>query len=418
MPIRRAVAGFALVSLGIAPALSGCQLDQPAAAPAGRVTIALLAEQRSGAGEQAAWAAQLAVDLINGLHPEVGLPLAGSAGLRGLAGAPLVLVVADTDGEPGSAETAMEEAVAREQPVGFVAADSAEVVATAGAYADRRGLPLVDGATSAGFLLEVGLDWYFRVTPSDRMLAEAVFGLLGDAPIAGDREVTLLAPAGGAAELVGLLVELSRASDLEIATTVTVDDGEQSGGVVGAAARLAESTPDPVIAIATTAAEAATLQQVLAQAGSPRLVVGVGRGFRPAPDPAPPGLVYPAAWSPEFAERHPHGRAIAELYQQRHDTPMTEAAAGVFTATLTLAIALDAARAADPAAVRAALRQLSLPATQMIMPWQGVRFGDDGQNALAAAVLEQHTQSGPVLVYPPELAAADPQWPPAAGGAP
>ena len=64
----------------------------------------------------------------------------------------------------------------------------------------------------AEFLLEVGLEWYFRVTPSDRMLAEAVFALLAAEPVpdTGGR-VTVFTTAGGSgAEVVAGLPELAR----------------------------------------------------------------------------------------------------------------------------------------------------------------------------------------------------------------
>lgn len=126
------------------------------------------------------------------------------------------------------------------------------------------------------------------------------------------------------------------------------------------------------------------------------------------------GMLHAAAWSPELANRQPVARAVAALYRERFETPMTEAGALAFTATMTLVTAVDAAGSTEPAAVRAALRQLSTPATQTIMPWNGVRFGDTGQNELAAAVVDQRSSRAVQLVYPPELALADLAWPPPA----
>jgi branched-chain amino acid transport system substrate-binding protein len=105
---------------------------------------------------------------------------------------------------------------------------------------------------------------------------------------------------------------------------------------------------------------------------------------------------------------------VAELYQRRFGVAMSDAAAGVFTAMLTLAMAVDAAGPADPsgnsARVRAALRRVSLPATQTIMPWDGVRFDGSGQNQLAAAVVEQRAPGGFQVVYPREVATLPLMW--------
>src|SRR6266542_1097578 len=91
-------------------------------------------------------------------------------------------------------------------------------------------------------------------------------------------------------------------------------------------------------------------------------------------------------------------------------------AASAFTAVLTLAAAADAASApaageASPARIRAALRQLRLAATALIMPWNGVRFAANGQNDLASGVVEQQLAGGFQVVFPRELAAAAIGWP-------
>jgi branched-chain amino acid transport system substrate-binding protein len=410
MPDRRAAAALAATSLALAAALGGCTAGAGSSPAAEPVLVGVLTDESTATGAAAVQAAQLAVDLVNEQIPELPLPLAAGTGLPGLAGTPLALAVADTAGQPGGAETAIDRLLAEPGLTGVIAVDDPEVIATAGAYADRRQLPLVDAASSAGFLLEVGLDWYFRVTPSDRMLAEAVFALLAAAPAGGGSGVVaVLAPAGGAsADLVASLPELSRASGLATGPPI-------AAGADGTSLRLAETAPDPVLAVAATAGEARQLSQLLAGAGTGRPVAGLGAGFGPEPDRVPVGMVYPAGWSPEFAGRHPLARAVAERYLQRYEAAMSGTAAAAFTATLTLALAVDAARSTDPAAVRAELRRLSIPATQTIMPWNGVRFGPDGQNELAAAVVDQRTTDGSSLVYPPELAATTVTWPAPAG---
>lgn len=414
MLIRRAAAVVAVCGIGLAGGLAGCGSADPIA-PAGPITLALITDRDSPAGADALRAAQLAIDVVNQPHPALALPLAAGSGLPGLAGAPLVLAVADTAGRADTTEATLDQLSVAESPVGFVAAETPDVVATAGAYADRRRVPLVDGATSAGFLLEVGLDWYFRVTATDRDRLEAAFALFDAAPAAvGGRSVTVLIPArSSGADLVPLLSDVARGAGYRLGDTITVA-GASPPELAEAAAGLAQTPSGPVVAVADSPAEAALVQQVLSQAGPARPVVGLGQGFGVG-EATVADLAYPADWSAALTERHPLARAVADLYQRRHQTPMSQTAASVFTATLTLAAAVDSAGRADPAAVRASLRQLSIPATQLIMPWHGVRFGDDGQNQLAAAVVEQHTAEGPTLVHPPELALAPVAWP-AAGG--
>jgi branched-chain amino acid transport system substrate-binding protein len=146
-------------------------------------------------------------------------------------------------------------------------------------------------------------------------------------------------------------------------------------------------------------------------------VLGLGHGFdalAPLPvssvDSSTPVVLRAAGWSADFAARNPTAVAVSSLYQRRSGLRMSVSAANAFTATIALAAAIDAAGSADPASVRAALRQLWVPATQTIMPWNGVRFGANGQNQLAAAVVEARAPGGYQVVFPRELATVPMVW--------
>lgn len=331
-----------------------------------------------------------------------GLPLALGTGLPGLGGTEVVLEVADSAGRPGAAEAAMTR-LRDAQAVGVVVADSPEVVAAAGQWADRRQVPLVDATTTAVFLPEVGLEWYFRTTPSDRMLVEAVLAMF-DRAGTGRRLTVLTAPSGAGSDLVTLLRELSAASGFTATTATGSDPDDRAPG--GSAA-------DAVVAVAVTPAESRALAGVLGDTGPPVAAAGIGAGFDAGPGPDRPAAAvpHPTAWSPDIAARQPLARAVADLYRQRYGEVMTVPAASAFTATMTLARAVDGSGATDPTAVRASLRQLSIPATEIIMPWHGIEFGADGQNVRAAAVVEQWVGGRAVVVYPPEIATAPVVWP-------
>jgi branched-chain amino acid transport system substrate-binding protein len=73
-------------------------------------------------------------------------------------------------------------------------------------------------------------------------------------------------------------------------------------------------------------------------------------------------------------------------------------------------MAIDAGGSARPSDVRSALLAADHPGTALIMPWSGIRFDTGGQNAAAAAVIEQVRPGGPEIVYPDELATAVLQW--------
>jgi branched-chain amino acid transport system substrate-binding protein len=66
---------------------------------------------------------------------------------------------------------------------------------------------------------------------------------------------------------------------------------------------------------------------------------------------------------------------------------------------------MDSVADLSPPVIRNAVQQLSLPATQTVMPWNGIRFDGSGYNQLAAGVIEQHVPNGYQVIHPIELAA-------------
>ncbi|HEV2892592.1 MAG TPA: ABC transporter substrate-binding protein, partial [Actinomycetota bacterium] len=115
----------------------------------------------------------------------------------------------------------------------------------------------------------------------------------------------------------------------------------------------------------------------------------------------------------EVAARNPAAKPILELYEERFGSPMSEVAAGSFTAVLTLAKAMNDAGSIESDRVRTALLNLDIPGRDTIMPWNGVRFdGSTHQNTGAAGVVEQ-VEANDVLrvVFPGELAQEPAKWP-------
>lgn len=391
------------VTLGVA---TGCAIttDDP---PVRTVTVGLLHPSETGA--DARNGAQLAVDLVNGAQPDLALPLAADRGLPGLDGATLALAVADTRGEPAAAEAALGDLLDA-GAVAVVAADRAEVVEIAGAYASRQEVPVVDAATSAGFLLDIGLEWYFRTGPDDRTLVAGLLNHLRASSGAADppEPLTVLTPAGGrGAGVAASIADQAAAAGLAVTDPVTAGEAMVAELAARSPRVLVAVAPDPDDGPALLAAIddwLATLAAAPAAEPAPPLVAGLGPGFVDATAGAPPGLLYASAYSPEAVARQPLAAAVAARYQERFGSPMSEPAAQAFTATLTLAMAIDAAGDSAGPAVRAALRQLSVPATRMIMPWTGIRFGENGQNELAAGLVVRASESGAQIVFPPELA--------------
>jgi branched-chain amino acid transport system substrate-binding protein len=396
-----------LIVAGAVLALSACTTTSHQSSAVAEVRIGLLGSfsgSGGGTAQAAARGAELAALVIN--QPQsLPLPLAGRSGLPGLGGARVRIVQADTRGNLENAPQVATKLVADQHVAGLVSADSAAATALASERTERIGVPFLSSVASADFLTERGLDWYFRVTPSDQLLGESALALIEK-------------NGGGAADQVGIVhagdqtsndaatsVEaLAKESGDHVPKNALFDSGQDARSAVGA---VRGAGSEAVIAVASQPGDARSLLAAGALSGGQS--VGIGAGFTPqavrdAGLGAGAAVLHATVWTQDFAQRNLAANAVAGLYQRRFNAPMPEAAAETFTAVLTLAQAVDSARSLDAQPIRTALLGLNVPGRDTIMPWGGIRFDQTGQNVQAAALVERITPDGARVVFPQELA--------------
>ncbi|MFL6072719.1 MAG: ABC transporter substrate-binding protein [Mycobacteriales bacterium] len=392
----------------------------------GTVRLGLMASltgPAAAAGTQAQRGAQLAVDLVNNPSPDTRLPV--RAGHGGLAHAHLDLVTVDTADDGGQAGEQAARLVGR-RVAGVVEADGPEAARASGLVLQRSGMGVVVARSAAQFLTEQGLDKLVRLGPDDRTLAQTLFRFLAAHPQI--HRLGLLV--GGDVESVGLqrlVSELADEAGYPVTTVAEVDNGNADGP----ARQAVNSNPDAVIALAGQGTDATAMLDGLATAehdGGGHGTVPVltaGTGFT---DPGAPGdpaqavggltVLRVTPYSADLATRGKLGSTVNTLFQHRYGTGMDPTAALAFTATLTLAAAVDRAGSAGAGPVAASLADVTLAGQDLIVPWPAVKFGGDGQNTGAAAVIEQLTSAGAAVVFPAEVAHTPLTLPAGTGGGP
>ena len=362
------------------------------------------------AGSEALRGAELAAALVNGDEGPLQLAGVGTAGLAGLGGAKLRIVQGDTKSSPeaGAAEAAR---LAGEQKVaGLVGAYDPLVTEVASQRTERLGVPFVNGDSPAGYLTERGLDWFFRTGPTDRMFGESFFSALRETAGADASKVAILYADDQQSSVIAQLTrELADEGGFDRVGEEKVDVGPGAAGRAAAAVaqiRDQPEKPDAVFVIASDPEDATTLLKAFGQARySPPGILASGAGFS-APTvlgagPDGEDLLISTSWSREIAGRSAIAKPVMDLYEERFNQPMTETAAGTFTAVLVLAQAIDNAGSTDSQGVRAALLNLDIPARETIMPWSGVRFdASSRQNAAASGVVEQRVGQAFRVVFP------------------
>jgi branched-chain amino acid transport system substrate-binding protein len=390
--------------------------EPPSPTVSGEVRIGVLAPL-SGAdkavGTDSLRGAQLAAALVNGEEGDVSL---AGVGADGLAGAKIVVVPGDTAGNRDRGATETGRLISAERVVGLVGAYHTDVTDAASLRSERLRVPFVNGDASADFLTERGLDWFFRTGPTDRMYGEAFLSALR---VIDDRPV----------ETIGILNVSDRAG--AVTAQLTRDLADQGGyrvtkvatfapdqqDLTPAVAQIRSSQPNAVFAVASSPEQTQRILTAFSRLEyNPPGLLAFGAGFFEPPvlqaaGPDGQGLLYSAGWSREVAARNPAAKPIMELYEERFGAPMSEVAAGSFTAVLTLAQGIADAGSVEPDRLRAALLNLDIPGRDTIMPWNGVRFDGTHQNVGASGVVEQVDQSAFRIVFPAELAQQEAEWP-------
>jgi branched-chain amino acid transport system substrate-binding protein len=406
----RVLSGATLVAIVVS--VVGCTSGPPPRQPAsvGEVKIGVLAPTSGdsrAAGIQAQRGAELAAALVNGEQGQT--PLLGTGGLDGLGGATLRIVKEDTRGVPATGATAAAKLVSQDKVIGLVGAFDTEVTKEASQRTERLRVPFVNGDSSADFLTERGLDWFFRTGPTDRMLGEALFSALGRIGRESRRVAVLFSDDQRGNVTAGLTQELAREGGFSMDDEDMVAFGGGDDPVADVQ-QVRARAPDAVFVIASNPGDATALTKAFGQARyTPKGIFAFGPGFSAADafgaaGADAEGLFAATAWSREIAGRNPVAKPVMELYEQQFGQPMTEVAAGSFTAVLVLAEAVNRAGSVDPQRIRAALLNMDVPGRELIMPWSGVRFDSSShQNTAAAGAVEQRINGQFRVVFPDEL---------------
>ena len=110
-----------------------------------------LSGNAASAGIHAKYAIEVAIDIINNAHPELGdFPLAKNAGLAGLGGAKVEVVFADNQGSPATGQNQALRLITEEKVVALVGAYQSGVTLTASAIAEKYGIPFLTPRVGRG----------------------------------------------------------------------------------------------------------------------------------------------------------------------------------------------------------------------------------------------------------------------------
>jgi branched-chain amino acid transport system substrate-binding protein len=367
-------------------------------------------------GQQAKAALETAADIVNTPHKGLqGLPLGAGVGLPGLGGAKIALGLADDLGNPSVAQSQVLRLAGQERVTALIGTGQAATTLAATAAAERRGMPFLVPDGAAPGITSRGFGWVFRTAPREGDEVRAYTRFLTAAKQGGTTldAVAFLSedtePAGAAQAVLSAAL---KAAGFMVAPPITYKPNATD--LSPQATQLRDAHPDAVIVVGH-AADAIVLAKTMRTLDyKPPLLLGDDCGFI---DPEfvaavgnlAQGAIDRSAWVMGNADSPT--ALVNALYKTRSGRDLDDASARIMQGFFVLADAINRAGATDPAAIQKALRETDFKPGQLIVGYDGVKFDESGQNALAATYLVQLQGKEFVAVWPDERATGKPVLP-------
>ncbi len=356
-------------------------------------------------------AVKMAVDIINNGGSTLNLPVGKTAGLPGLGGAKIRLVIVDHQGKPDVGQAEAERLITQEKVHALYGAYFSSVTATASQVAERYGVPYLNAESSSPGLTERGFKWFFRTSPHDGHFSVAMFDFMKD----------LEKRRGVKIKTLGIMHEdtLFGVDSAKVQEDLAKKYGYEVS-VKMAFGKLKAANPDVFLPTSYTSDAFLFVKAAKNLDYNPKLLIAQNAGWT---DPTfltemgkdAEGHITRAPFALDMADKKPMIKPINELFKKMKDNPggrdISDVPARAFTGFIVLADAINRAKSVNPEEIRKALVATNMPPEQLIMPWNGVKFDEKGQNTGVRAILQQVQHGKYATIYPFELAAADVVYP-------
>jgi branched-chain amino acid transport system substrate-binding protein len=323
------------------------------------------------------------------------------------------LVVADHGGDPDRGSAEAERLIVVEKVAALYGAYQSSVTEAASAVAERHGIPFVTGEPSSPRLHRRGFKWFFRTGPHDGHYTKVMFDFLKD----------FQAKRGIAFTSVGILhedsafgVDSARVQDdlaaaAGLAVVAKAAYSADTFSLVAEVEGLREAAPDVLLPTSYTNDAILFFENAAALEYQPKMIIAQDAGymapaFLEAVGSHAEGIISRAPFALDMVDRIPLIRDMNEIYKKHSGgSDIFDPPARSFVGALVLMEAIDRAGSTEPEAIRQALRDTYIPASQIPMPWFDIKFGPDGQNTGVAAILAQYQDGRYYTIYPFRFAA-------------
>src|ERR1035437_4175024 len=346
----------------------------------------------ASSGAESKAAIELAVDIVNNRHPELGgIPLASGVGLPNLDGAKLEVVFADSQSKPEVGLADAQRLIEQEKVVALPGAYQSNLTKTASRVAEQAGIPFLTGESTSTDLTERGYKWFFRTTPDDNTFVENMMQFLDGVKKVPTKKIAVVYENTDFGINTYKAVEkFAKKYNREIVADIAYAAGSVS--VTVEVQKLAAAKPDVAIFVSYTSDAMLFVRTMRETKYAPPVLLANDGGFIDARfvqelGPQVQGVLSRDVWGNDLVAAKPIIKTINDMYKAKTGKDMTGTGSRAMQGVLVLADAINRAGSTSPEAIRKALIATNLTEAQLALPWAGVKFDNKGQNTQGAGLI-------------------------------
>jgi branched-chain amino acid transport system substrate-binding protein len=367
-------------------------------------------------GVDAQHAFNTALDIINN-DVDIDIIMARGAGLPGLGGAKLRLVVADHQSDPQKGRAEAERLITREKVSALIGTYQSAVAVTVSQTAERYRTPFLSADNSSPSLHRRGLKYFLRAAAHDEMFSKAMFDFFDDLKKKGRKIETLALfheDTIFGTDSANAQREFAKERGYKIA--IAIKYRANSPSLTAEVQQLKAADADVLMPSSYTT-DGILLVKTMSELGyKPKSIVAQDAGFSEkalydAVGDKLEGVISRASFSLDLAQKRPAVGKVNEMFKARSGKDLNDLTSRQVMGLLVLAEAIDRAKSANGEKIREALVATDIPGDKTIMPWKRVKFDAMGQNNDCDPVLLQYLKGKFVTVFPPHGAVAEAIWP-------
>jgi len=360
----------------------------------------------------------LCADLVNNSY-DIDSPggIIRSKGLPNLGGAKVVLVYADNEANPDVGRAAAERLITVDKVQALLGSEMSANTLTESAVAERFKIPMINGTSTSPTLTARGFKYFFRTTPHAEGFVGAVLGFLKDLDKSEDINI----------KKIGVVCEdtqwgqdaakviRKRAPQFGFEIVVDIAYPHDATDVEAEVLRVKKANPD-VVFHSSYDNDAILFQRTYKKYDVNIPIVGNGSGhvdqiFADTLGRDTDYVMTRDLWSASMLETIPIAAKLHKMLLDRGvKEGMGEEQGRTFIAFLALVDAINRARSTDPEAIRRALVETDIPGSYLALPWQGVKFDQNGQNIYGNPIITQWRDGKLKAVWPKQIAEMEIVW--------